>query len=161
MGLAWLASGWAAGSLMLLGTCVFVTLLSANELGVPTIRRVALGVLAGLGLALVFRTFLLPQPASLPVLLLALVPVLCLTAAGLLFRLTAVSTVEFNNFFLMMSQPTHIAPLGPPLPQQALAMLIGVGVAALALHFVMPLDVERRKRRLRDALARDLEEFAG
>lgn len=160
MGMAWLATGWAAGSLMLLGTCVFVTLLSANELGVPTIRRVVLGVLAGIGLALVFRTLVLPQPAALPVLLIALVPVLCVTAGGLTFRLTTLSTVEFNNFFLMMSQPTHLVPIGAPLPQQALAMIVGVGSAALALHFVMPLDVERRKRRLRDALARDLADFA-
>lgn len=160
MGLVWLATGWAAGSLMLLGTCVFVTLLSANELGAPTIRRIVLGVLAGIGLALLFRTVVLPHPAGLSVLLLALVPVLCVTAAGLTFRLTAVSTVEFNNFFLMMSQPTHLAPLGPPLAQQGSAMLLGIGVAALALHFVMPLDVERRKRRLRRALAEDVADLA-
>lgn len=161
MGLAWLATGWAAGSLMLLGTCVFVTLLSANELGAAMIRRIVLGVLAGIGLALAFRAFVLPHPAGLTVLLLALVPVLCVTAAGLTFRLTAVSTVEFNSFFLMMSQPTHLTPLGPPLAHQGLAMLVGIGVAALALHLVMPLDIERRKRRLRQALAGDLAELAG
>jgi len=161
IGLAWLATGWAAGSLMLLGTCVFVTLLSANELGAAMIRRIMLGVLAGIGLALAFRAFVLPHPAGLTVLLLALVPVLCVTAAGLTFRLTAVSTVEFNNFFLMMSQPTHLTPLGPPLAHQGLGMLVGIGVAALALHLVMPLDIERRKRRLRQALAGDLAELAG
>ncbi|WP_336490510.1 FUSC family protein [Methylobacterium nigriterrae] len=160
VGLAWLASGWVAGSLMLLGTCVFVTLLSANELGAPTVRRIVLGVLAGVGTALAFRTFVLPNPAGLSILLLALLPVLCVTAAGLTFRLTAVSTVEFNNFFLMMSQPTHLAPLGLPLLQQGLAMVAGVGAAALALHLVMPLDIERRKGRLRQALARDMAELA-
>lgn len=156
IGLVWLSTGWAVGSLMLLGTCVFVTLLSANELGAATIRRIALGVLAGIGTALMFRTLVLPQPADLSILLLSLLPVLCLTAAGLAFRLTAVSTVEFNNLFLMMSQPTHLAPLGPPLMQQGMAMVFGVGTAALALHFVMPLDVDGRKRRLRRTLAKDI-----
>jgi hypothetical protein len=90
------------------------------------------------------------------VLLAGLLPFLCVTAAGLALRLTAVSAVEYNNFFLMMSQPTHVAPLGPPLPDQALALLVGVGLAVLALHGVMPLDARRRKERLRSALVADL-----
>ena len=38
-------------------------------------------------------------------------------------------------------------------------MFLGVGAAALALHLVVPFDAERRKRRLRQTLARDLAEL--
>lgn len=69
------------------------------------------------------------------------------------------STAAFDNFILM-SQPTYLASTGAAARTARIGHGLGVGTAALGHRFVMPRDIEGRKRRWRRALTQHLAELA-
>ena len=157
VGFIWLATGWQAGPIMLLGACVMIAAFSSNEDSQNIIRKVLAGIVVGVGAALLFRLVLLPFGAPVWLCLLALLPFLALSALGLASRVLMTSAVEYNNIFLLLSQPNHLSAVGAPLPEMGLAIVLGVFAALVAYHLVLPFDVSRSRAILRMLMVRDLE----
>jgi uncharacterized membrane protein YccC len=158
--LPWLATGWAGGPYMLLGACIYITLFSTNENGKPFVRLVLPGVLLGLAFGILFRGYLVPFPHEPLAVLLGLIPFLLLSGLGLAIPATAVSAVEYNNYFLMMVQPAQNLGEAVGLHEVALGLSAGVIVAIVSLHSVLPHDSRRRHRVLTRLLMGDIERLA-
>ena len=160
VGYAWVLTGWSAGSFMLLGACVYITVFATNENGKRNVRRVIPGVALGICAGYVFRVWLHPSPANIEELLLGLVPFMLVSMMGLAMRITAISAVEYSNFFLMLVQPSHLAPIGLSIESQGLALMLGTCLSMVALHFLLPLDPFHRQRLQSKAIVRHLESLA-
>lgn len=145
VGAAWVISGWQDGYLMLLGASIFITAFSLDEAGRFKVLRVIPGIALGILAAYALRHWLHPAPQNVSELLLGLLPFLVLSGIGLSMRLTAISAVEYNNFFLMLGQPSHLTPYGPPILTQGFALLTGVVLAVVVLNFLLPLNRFRRQ----------------
>lgn len=160
VGFVWDATQWSAGSFMLLGACVYITVFATNEHGKRNARRVIPGVALGICAGYVFRVWLHPSPANIEELVLGLLPFLLVSMLGLTMRITAISAVEYSNFFLMLVQPSHLTPIGLPIESQGLALMIGTCLSVIALHFLLPLDPFHRQRLQSKAIVRHLESLA-
>lgn len=146
VGMTWIATGWEAGSLMLLGAIVFVTVFSVDESGKANVCRIVPGVALGILAAFAYREWLIPSPSTIYDLILWLIPFMLISSVGYSFKALALTTIEYNNFFLMLSQPSHIAPWGLPILLQGSALLGGVLIAVAVLHYVLPLDTRHSRR---------------
>jgi hypothetical protein len=145
---------------MLLGAAVFTTVFPMDESGAKNVRLIVPGVTLGIGAAYIFRNWLHPAPLNVQESLVGIVPFMLLRGIGLSMRLLRASAVEYNNFFLVLSQPSHLAPVGLPIASQGLALLIGTCLAVGVLHFVLPVDAKQRQRLEARAVFRHLEKLA-
>ncbi|MBG0512126.1 FUSC family protein [Agrobacterium sp. MOPV5] len=160
VGAFWIMSGWPPSAFMLVSACVFVTVFAANDNGQANVRRVLPGVIAGVSAGLLYRELIFPSGSPVVDMIVGLAPFTILSGLGLSSAATAISAVEYNNFFLMMSQPSHSIPLGPPLAEQAIALIIGVTIALILLHAVFPRSWKRRRSRLLHLINDDLDKLS-
>ncbi|MDN4546979.1 FUSC family protein [Pseudomonas sp. C32] len=160
VGGTWVVTGWSAGSFMLMGACVYITVFATNENGKRNARRVIPGVALGICAGYAFRVWLHPAPTNVEELLFGLLPFMLVSMMGLAMRITAISAVEFSNFFLMLVQPSHLTPIGLPIESQGLALMLGTCLSVGALHFLLPLDPFHRQRLQSRAIGRHLESLA-
>ncbi|WP_424813942.1 FUSC family protein [Roseococcus sp. YIM B11640] len=158
----WLLTDWRMGSLVLLGTSVMISLFSTFENPVWIMRHVLVGQFFGAIAALICRWLAWPLAGDEFGLVLGMIPFMLSGVLPFAHRRSMFAGPDFNMILLLLLTP-HYPPsgsLGDSL-WAALAVIAGPAVALLAFRFVLPVDPPRRLRRLRAAMAAEIETMAG
>lgn len=160
-GAVWLLTGWSAGPYLMLGTAVMSTLFSSFDDPVRVLRLVLLGSAAGAVAAIVFQIGALPLvPVTGGALVLA-APFLALGAVAMAHPLTRMPAMDYAMAFLLLAHPTVPLTGGTAeLLHGAAAMLLGIGLALLSFHTVLPVNAAVRLRAVVAMTVRDLESLA-
>lgn len=160
-GAVWLLTGWSAGPYLMLGTAVMSTLFSSFDDPVRVLRLVLLGSAAGAVAAIVFQIGVLPLvPVTGGALALA-APFLALGAVAMAHPLTRMPAMDYAMAFLLLGHPTVPLTGGTAeLLHGGAAMLLGIGLALLSFHMVLPVNAAVRLRAVVAMTVRDLESLA-
>ncbi|NTH79936.1 FUSC family protein [Agrobacterium rhizogenes] len=155
--LTWQVSGWVQGPVMLMTCAVFITLFSSHEAPQLAVREALKGTICGATIGTVCRIFVLPHAGSSLDILLMVTPFLAIGAYAMSRKKTAKAAIDGNMSFLLSAQPVFPVVATPFLSvEQTVAMVAGVGAAALAFRFLFPVDRQLMLRSLFDRLTSDL-----
>ncbi|WP_029006366.1 FUSC family protein [Azorhizobium doebereinerae] len=161
-GLAWLATGWSAGPLLMLGTAIMTTVFSTFDNPVQTMRSVLVGQVLGVAGALACRWLVWPHAGGELGLILWMMPFILVGAFLFAHPRTAAVGFDYNMVLLLLLQP--LWPLGGTLEASitaAVAVLLGPVIALLAYRLVFPISGRKRLQMLRTMMVREVEEMAG
>lgn len=160
-GAVWLLTGWSAGPYLMLGTAVMSTLFSSFDDPVRVLRLVLLGSAAGAVAAIVFQIGVLPLVSVTGGALALAAPFLALGAVAMAHPLTRMPAMDYAMAFLLLAHPTVPLTGGTAeLLHGAAAMLLGIGLALLSFHTVLPVNAAVRLRAVVAMTVRDLESLA-
>ncbi|WP_332686714.1 FUSC family protein, partial [Bosea sp. (in: a-proteobacteria)] len=160
LGTLWVVSGWTAGSLLLLGTSVMVTLFSTWENPALIMRKVLIGQSFGALAALTCRWLLWPQATTEIELVFMLMPFLLIGALAMAHRRTMVGSIDYCMALLLLSQPA--LPLRGDFPATLFAALAVVSAPALTLvafRTIFPTDARRRLAALSGMMLKELQDL--
>jgi len=160
-GLLWLATGWAMGSFLMLGTAIMTTVFSTADNPVQTMRFVVFGQIAGAAGALSCRWLLWPVASGQIELILSMMPFVLLGAFIFAHRRTTRIAFDYNMVMLLLLQPTW--PLTGDFAGSlatAAAVVLGPLVAMMSYRFVFPIDGRRRLQTLISMMVHEIEAMA-
>lgn len=162
LGFVWLATGWHAGPLLLLGTSVMASVFSTWENPALIMRHVLVGQVFGAAAALVCHWLVWPYASSEFELVLMLMPFMLLVILPLAHRRTMLGATDYCMVLLLLSQP--VLPLtgtfGESLSRAA-AVIAGPLIALIAYRYAFPANASRRLDMLVRMMVRDLQDVAG
>lgn len=161
LGAFWAITEWPAGSLLLLGTSVMVSVFSTFDNPAWIMARVGLGQTAGAIGALICLWMAWPFAHSSLQMALLMMPFLLVTPFLLAHRKTAPGATDYAMVFLLLLQPTYpaIGSFGDSLAR-ALAVIAGPAFAYLAFRTVFATDERRRTATVYAMILSELEASA-
>jgi uncharacterized membrane protein YccC len=160
-GAIWLATGWEAGPLMLLGAAIMTTLFSTADNPTMTLRQAFVGQVAGVMGASICRWLIWPLANGETWLVVSMIPFIIAGSFLMAHRHTASVGFDYNMAVLLLLQPawplsgsfTHFLTAGA-------AVLLGPAIGLLAFLSIFPVDGERRLRTLVEMMVREIEAMA-
>ena len=160
VGAIWWATGWRDGLTMVVSASVFFTLFAGNESARTWVTHILVGSACG-GAAAAVYVLLLPFARSPAGTALLAAPFLLAGAWAMARPLTAKSAIDFNMVFLLAT-PTAFTLHGDVAATagRAIAIVVGVSVAALFFHAAHE-KAPRRVRRLAREVVREVRRIAG
>lgn len=153
VGAVWVATGWWAGPLMMLGAAILTSVFSTMEAPLSLLPRVAAGQALGVAAALACRWLVWPHAGSEAALVLSTLPFVLAGGVVMGHPRLQVQAFDANMVLLLLLQP--VWPLAGSLGHSlvsGVAVVSGPVIAMLAFRFVHPPSAARR----RDALLRTL-----
>jgi uncharacterized membrane protein YccC len=161
LGLVWLATGWAAGPLLLLGASVMASIFSTWENPALIMRYVVVGQMFGAAAALACHWLVWPYASSEFEMVLMLMPFMLLGILPLSHRRTMFGAIDYCMALLLLSQP--VLPLtgtfGDSLSRVA-AVIAGPLIALVAYRYAFPTNASRRLDMLVRMMVRELQDIA-
>ncbi len=160
LGSLWVASGWAPGALVLLGTSVMVTLFSTWENPALIMRKVLIGQIFGALAALACRWLLWPLATSEIELVFMLMPFILFGALPMAHRRTMLGSTDYCMALLLLSQPA--LPLKGDLSATvftALAVVSAPLLTLIAFRTIFPTDARRRLEALSGMMLKELQDL--
>ncbi|MBO9641736.1 MAG: FUSC family protein [Pseudacidovorax sp.] len=149
IGALWLATGWAAAPLLMLGVAVMTTLFSTADDPARIMRSVFCGQLLGAAAALAVQALLWPWVDGAVGRLLMCLPLVLAGAFVLAHPRTARFGFDFNLVGLLLLQPMHARAFSWPTGlAEAAAVVAGPLVALAAFRLVFPPGGRRRYAQL-------------
>lgn len=149
IGALWLATGWAAAPLLMLGVAVMTTLFSTADDPARIMRSVFCGQLLGAAAALAVQALLWPWADGAVGRLLMCLPLVLAGAFVLAHPRTARFGFDFNLVGLLLLQPMHARAFSWPTGlAEAAAVVAGPLVALAAFRLVFPPGGRRRYAQL-------------
>ncbi|WP_234193632.1 FUSC family protein [Pseudacidovorax sp. NFM-22] len=149
IGALWLATGWAAAPLLMLGVAVMTTLFSTADDPARIMRSVFCGQLLGAAAALAVQALLWPWVDGALGRLLMCLPLVLAGAFVLAHPRTARFGFDFNLVGLLLLQPMHARAFSWPTGlAEAAAVVAGPLVALAAFRLVFPPGGRRRYAQL-------------
>ncbi|MFD2238267.1 FUSC family protein [Aureimonas populi] len=161
VGLLWLATGWPAGSLMMLGITIMTTVFSTADNPAHTMRYVMIGQSLGAAGALACRWLIWPLATGEPGLVVSMFPFILLGGVLFAHRRTAPVGFDYNMILLLLLQPAW--PLAGSFAGSlttAVAVVLAPMVALVAYRLIFPVSGERRMRTLIAMMVREIEAMA-
>ncbi|SIQ34828.1 FUSC family protein [Pseudacidovorax sp. RU35E] len=149
IGALWLATGWPATPLLMLGVAVMTTLFSTADDPARLMRSVFCGQLLGAAAALAVQALLWPWVDGAVGRLLMCLPLVLAGAFVLAHPRTARFGFDFNLVGLLLLQPMHVHAFSWPTGlAEAAAVVAGPLVALAAFRLVFPPGGRRRYAQL-------------
>ncbi len=161
IGGVWIASGWSAWPMVMLGTAIMTTVFSTFDSPFAILPKVALGQAAGALAALACRWLLWPHLDTEPGLMLAMLPFMVLGGVAIAVPQLQVAAFDYSMVFLLLLQPR--LPLTGSFEHTLLvatAVAAGPVVAWVAFRFVHRPSADRRRAALLAAMVGDVEAMA-
>lgn len=160
--LFWIATAWPSGASAITFAAIVIILFSPRaDQAYPTTMAFLLGTSLTAVLAATVKFAVLPELETFPGFGLAIG--LVLVPAGALMALpwqTAMFTAMTANFIPLLAPANQMTYDTQQFYNSALAIVAGVGAAALAIRLMPPLSPATRTRRLLDLTLRDLRRLA-
>ncbi len=160
-GAVWIATGWSAGPLMMLGAAIMTSVFSTFDNPFAVLPKVAAGQALGVAAALACRWLVWPHLGSEAALVAAVLPFVL--AGGVLTGVPRlqVQAFDYNMVVLLLLQPA--LPLTGSFPH---SVMVGAAVAAapvvawVAFRLIHPPSARRRRDALARAMVREVEAMA-
>ncbi len=161
LGAFWAITGWPAGSLLLLGTSVMVSVFSTFDNPAWIMARVGMGQMAGAIASLICLWLAWPMAGSSLQMALLMVPFLLVTPFLIAHRKTAPGATDYAMVFLLLLQPSYPVLIGfGDSVARALAVIAGPAFAYLAFRTVFATDERRRAETVHGMILAELEASA-
>lgn len=161
LGAFWALSEWPAGSLLLLGTSVMLSVFSTFDNPAWIMARVGAGQAAGALASLACLWLAWPLAQSSLQMALLMVPFLLVTPFLIAHRRTAPGAVDYAMVFLLLLQPTFPVAIGfGESLGRALAVVAGPAFAYLGFRMVFATDERRRAATVQGMILSELEASA-
>ncbi|GEK67899.1 FUSC family protein [Paracoccus denitrificans] len=155
--LVWTVTGWEAGRFLVLGASIFTVLFATLDQPLPLVRQGLIGGAVAALAAVAWRLDVVPF-AEVPwfSLLLAL-PLFCAASLLQASRATIFAGLTFNMFFAVLARPVDMLPSSSQVVVASAAMLIlGVAISDFFYRWVLPMDVDRRRRHIEASIRREI-----
>ncbi|WP_319380235.1 FUSC family protein [Thiomicrorhabdus sp.] len=161
LGCFWWLTGWEAGSYLMLGASVMISLFSTFDNPSVFMRYVTAGQMFGALSALLCEWAFWPFVDSEAAKILLMVPFILLGAFPMAHPRTRFAAMDFNMIFLLLLQPTlHVSASFEASLQIALAVVAAPVLALLAFRFVFRTDPLRRAENLNASMQEELRSLA-
>lgn len=161
LGAFWALTEWPAGSLLLLGTSVMLSVFSTFDNPAWIMARVGAGQAAGALASLACLWLAWPLAQSSLQMALLMVPFLLVTPFLIGHRRTAPGAVDYAMVFLLLLQPTFPVAIGfGESLGRALAVVAGPAFAYLGFRMVFATDERRRAATVQGMILSELEASA-
>ncbi|WP_245308785.1 FUSC family protein [Aurantimonas sp. 22II-16-19i] len=154
---AWSMIDWDPLRYLVLGTCIFTVLFAAADEPVPAVRQVFIGGLCAAATALLWREGVVPNVASGWISLALAVPIVFAAAMVQAARGTAFVGLAFNMLFAVLARPVDLASGAPSVLVGIEAMLLsGIALSYVSYRWLIPMDVGRRRGRIRTSIRKEV-----
>ncbi len=157
LGAFWALTEWPAGSLLLLGTSVMLSVFSTFDNPAWIMTRVGLGQCAGAIASLACLWLAWPVAQNSTQMALLMVPFLLVTPFLIAHRKTAPGAVDYAMVFLLLLQPTFptLITFGDSIAR-VLAVVSGPAFAYLGFRMVFATDERRRAATVQSMILSEL-----
>ena len=161
IGAVWVASGWSAGPLMMLGAAIMTSVFSTFDDPFAILPRVAMGQAMGAAAAIACRWLVWPHLGGEAELVLAILPFVLLGGF-----LTGLPRMQVQSFDYSMVVLLLLQPAWPLTGTVGHSLAVGVAVAAaplvawVAFRLIHPPSAGRRRAALLRAMVADVEAMA-
>ena len=161
IGAVWVATGWSAGPLMMLGAAIMTSVFSTFANPFVILPKVAAGQALGVAAAIACRWLAWPHLGSEAALVAAVMPFIL--AGGVLTGVPRlqVQTFDYNMVVLLLLQPAL-----PLTGSFGHSVMVGIAVASaplvawVAFRFIHPPSARRRRDALARTMVREVEAMA-
>ena len=161
IGAVWIATGWSAGPLMMLGAAIMTSVFSTFDNPFVVLPKVAVGQALGAAAAIACRWLVWPGLESEAALIAATLPFIL--AGGVLTGVPRlqVQAFDYNMVVLLLLQPA--LPLAGSFPH---SVMVGIAVASapvvawIAFRLIHPPSARRRRDALARTMVREVEAMA-
>lgn len=161
IGAVWVATGWAGGPMVMLGTAIMTSVFSTSDNPFAILPKVAMGQALGAALAIACRWLVWPHLGGEAAMILAMLPFILLGGVMTGVPRLQIQAFDYNMVLLLLLQPAW--PLGGDLRH---ALGVGAAVASaplvawLAFRLIHPPSAARRGAALLGAMVREVEAMA-
>ncbi|RWR09254.1 FUSC family protein [Paenirhodobacter populi] len=155
--LVWTVTGWEAGRFLVLGASIFTVLFATLDQPLPLVRQGLIGGTVAALAAVAWRLDIVPFAELSWLSLLLALPLFCVASLLQASRATVFAGLTFNMFFAVMARPVDMLPSSPQTVVAGAAMLIvGVVISDFFYRWVLPMDVDRRRRHIETSIRREI-----
>lgn len=157
----WLLTGIDAIRFACLAAAIFTVLFASADEPAALVRQILIGALAASACAMMWRLAIAPSVTS-PWIGIALTTPLIFAASLVQARQgTMFIGLAFNMLFAVQARAMDLSAIPiATLFTTAIALLAGIAVSYSAFRWVVPMDVSKRKRRLRASIRREIAAIA-
>ena len=156
-GAIWFGTAWSSGAIMMTGVIPNIGLFALRERPSEAVIDFVWGVCAAAALGLFYLLWVLPQITDFPLLALWLAPPLIFGAAAATTPRLMFFALGFVVFFITLVAPSNPMVYDPAgFLNNALALIAGSALTALAYRLILPVDARMLRRHLLIDLQRDL-----